>query len=69
MQIIKKSILDVAEEADVFYELSNKLSCSYGVGMTIRKFTYESTAHGSDIFSMDNFKEIFYDWARWRTIL
>ncbi len=63
MHIIKKSILDLDKEGSVFYELSNKFSCSYGVGMTIRKFTYESTAHESDSFSMDNFKEIFYDWA------
>ncbi len=62
MKIIKKSIKDIDNEGTIFYELSSNLSCSYGVGITIRTFNYKLITNQTDIFSMKNFKEIFHDW-------
>ncbi len=62
MQIIKKSIQDLVEEADVFYELSRKLSCASVVDIVAKKFIYTSINNSEPLFNVKNLQEVFYDW-------
>ncbi len=62
MQIIKKSILDLTKEANIFYELSRKLSCASAVDIAARKFVYTLTNNHKPLFGIETLQEIFHDW-------